>query len=387
LLGANMYTSITFDTDTLVTVDINDEAHYISGENCIPKNADDVINFGTKYINGYITTDGIVRTNDINLRYPVSKIKNKFPFGLFIQKYATYSDWMNYDVVLQRDNNNIKLRLFVNEKEVIYEDIFGKNHPKVDMGIKFEYLSKIETLLTGKRKIAFELSIVTNGDIYGNPEYWQFNNLGFNNCGCYAQWTPAKPVPAVRPSNYNDKTEYMKQYDKVLKIYRDNISYYFNSGVYDSGYSLIDTIRENIKNNNISCTTAVLMGAIQIDDTVIKEKYPIKDNRYEIQKYLIPQMFYSYIFPYPVLVSSVSPASWWKRYIWYNIYKDPESAPLAVYWQYITPSELRENALWLVMSEDKKKEVPEITTPSNSEMMWDKITFKCYKETPPGYIQ
>lgn len=201
LLGADMYATVTLDGKTLVQMGINGEQHWTMFKECLAKEHDDEMFFGSPCIRG--ESNG--KNTDIRIGLApelLGKIR--------------YTDWHVFSLQYADEGENCRLRLFVDGREVVYRDLDAAAPNGV-----FDTTIVEETVRARPgNRLTVSLGALGDGDLYGDQRV--HDGAGVRWLHAFADDSPAIPSPH-EPSKAVKKTALL-EWDYVMLTGKDGLT-------------------------------------------------------------------------------------------------------------------------------------------------------------------
>ncbi|OGG50473.1 hypothetical protein A2763_01725 [Candidatus Kaiserbacteria bacterium RIFCSPHIGHO2_01_FULL_54_36] len=388
LLGQDLYTTLKFNgrEDLSLTIEINSEQHwkhvYLDGKGepaCTAKPSDD------EYIIG--ASPALFQSSETRVRYPTGYTK-------------PYTEWTTYSIKYEPPPAAGGQGVFT-----FYVD--GREVPGVKIDEPGKILETRTSGLAGMKRVPVTVSfgLLMDGREHGYPG----NRYGVRGRGCYADATPARPVPVTYPAKFanNDgsafKTDWMKKFDAIAVLLMDatkgvglpcseyqtprsshGLFEAINAcgiptgtfGVYDkyqrrlaqsASQPVSGSVRTDLENRiwngiyegTIDFDAAVLMGTIPLPNADhLIWGYTPAGARAKLQASLDRQaQFYAHLAP-P------------ERYVW-DMLHDKGGTVEAAHLGYVTPVALRASDIWQVLSPQEKADIQAPSTPVPGVFYWD----------------
>lgn len=172
LLGADMYTHIHLDGTMILEMGINGEQLWRMFENCLMKDWDDELFFGSAVIRG----EESGKRSDIRIGLSDS-LKNR----------VRYTDWHVLSLKYDAKGADRRIRFFVDGCEIIYRDLDMASPGGV---VDNRVLDGFKPASTGN-KLRISMGIMTDGDLYGDKSV--NDGAGVRWLHAFADNTPAVP--------------------------------------------------------------------------------------------------------------------------------------------------------------------------------------------------
>lgn len=174
LLGADMYTTFTLDGKCLLQMGINGEQQWRMFANCVAKDWDDELFFGSEVIRG---EESGKRTD---IRVGLSAL---------LKAKVRYTDWHVFSVKYHVNGRERTIRLFVDGCEIAYRDL---DMPFPRGAVDNRALDDFRPPPHGS-KLTVSFGIMTDGDLYGDTSV--NDGAGVRWLHAFADNTPAIPSP------------------------------------------------------------------------------------------------------------------------------------------------------------------------------------------------
>jgi len=174
LLGADMYTTVTVDDQTLIQFGVNGEQHWVQGARCQAKQFDDELFWGSPLIVGE------AGGKNTDMRVALAEA---------LRGRVRYTDWVLFSARYEAGPAERRVRLFVEGEEIVYRDLDAA-YP--EGGID-NHLRSEARLPDGPATVTITLANFTDGELYADRKVNDGAGVRWEHA--FADQTPAIPDP------------------------------------------------------------------------------------------------------------------------------------------------------------------------------------------------